>query len=105
MIPEDEEVFYMVALLRFASAGVGTDAAARAAEAEAMVAENEEVIQIARAAGIKLKRYLPYFNANPSDSEALWEEHFGPTKWAYFRRLKQQWDPHRILGPGQNIPL
>jgi hypothetical protein len=71
VIPEDEEVFYMVALLRFASVGTGIDAAARAAEAEAMVAENEEVIRIARAAGIKLKRYLPHFDASPRDSEAL----------------------------------
>ena len=96
---EDEEVFYMVALLRFMSGGGGSSDAAMAA-----ADENEEVVRIARAAGIKLKRYLPHFNGG-GGGESAWVEHFGPARWAHFRSLKQRWDPNGILAPGQNMPF
>ncbi|KAI5060332.1 hypothetical protein GOP47_0024752 [Adiantum capillus-veneris] len=90
VIPE-EEVFYLVALLRFSLASP------RGPTAERLVEENEEIVRLARAANIHVKYYLPHFNR-----QADWQDHFG-CKWNHFRHLKSKWDPQAVLSPGLSI--
>lgn len=91
VIPE-EEVFYLVAFLRF------NLPSPRGPSAEALVEENEEIVRAAKAASINVKYYLPHFSR-----QADWQEHFGCSKWNHFRVLKSKWDPQAILSPGQSI--
>lgn len=84
----DEEVFYLVALLRF------NLPSPRGPTVESLVAENEEIVRLAKAAGVHLKYYLPHFSR-----QVEWQDHFG-SKWNHFRLLKTKWDPQAVLSPG-----
>ncbi|MCO5560362.1 hypothetical protein L7F22_013975 [Adiantum nelumboides] len=90
VIPE-EEVFYLVALLRF------NLPSSRGPTVQRLVEENDEIVRMAKAANIHVKYYLPHFSR-----QADWQDHFA-YKWAHFRHLKSKWDPQAILSPGLSI--
>ncbi|KAG4929601.1 hypothetical protein AAZX31_17G052900 [Glycine max] len=83
----DEDVFYTVGFLH--SSGFDTW--------KAYDAQNREILEFCRDAGIMVKQYLP----NHSTQED-WTNHFG-AKWMKFLERKHQFDPRMILSPGQKI--
>ncbi|XP_020225644.1 cytokinin dehydrogenase 3 [Cajanus cajan] len=86
-VTPDEEVFYVVSLLH----ATGFD------QLEEFQAQNQQILQFCVDSGIGIKQYLPQ---NKTHNE--WEKHFGP-KWKIFNQRKAQFDPNRILSPGQGI--
>ncbi|KAJ1439862.1 FAD-linked oxidase-like, C-terminal [Sesbania bispinosa] len=87
-VTPEEDVFYAVSLLHAAN---GSD------QVKKFQAQNQEILQFCKDAGIKIKEYL---TGNKTHQE--WVEHFGP-KWQLFEDRKAKFDPKRILSPGQGI--
>ncbi|XP_030488167.2 cytokinin dehydrogenase 2 [Cannabis sativa] len=87
VIPNDEEVFYTVALLHSSTAE----------EVEAFDGVNNQILEFCRVARIPVKQYLPHYETQPD-----WINHFG-SKWPSFQRSKLTFDPNKILAPGQKI--
>ncbi|TVU33102.1 hypothetical protein EJB05_24887, partial [Eragrostis curvula] len=85
---DDDDVFYAVGLLR---------SALSADDVERLERENEAVLGFCEKAGIGCKQYLPHFA-----SQDGWRQHFG-AKWERLVELKDKYDPHAILSPGQRI--
>lgn len=83
----DEDVFYTVGLLHSSSYS----------EWEAIDEVNGQILQFCHDAGIKAKQYLPHYEAQQD-----WIHHFG-AKWNHFQQMKTQFDPKKILSPGQKI--
>uniref|UniRef100_A0A1D1YMI4 cytokinin dehydrogenase n=1 Tax=Anthurium amnicola TaxID=1678845 RepID=A0A1D1YMI4_9ARAE len=83
----DEDIFYSVGLLWTAMKD----------NWEQLEEKNQEVLRYCDQAGIGIKQYLPHYKAR-SD----WMKHFGP-KWDIFLERKRQYDPKRLLSPGQGI--
>ncbi|MED6174008.1 Cytokinin dehydrogenase [Stylosanthes scabra] len=83
----DEEFFYLVTLLHI----VTPDKLA------STNAQNNQIMEFCKKSGIGIKEYLPY---NKTLEE--WKEHFGP-KWPILEARKDEFDPKRILSPGQKI--
>ncbi|TXG61794.1 hypothetical protein EZV62_013157 [Acer yangbiense] len=90
MVP-DEEIFYLVALLRF------TCPNPKPPSVEKLVAQNHEIIQYCNKRGSDFKLYLPHYK-----SQEEWKNHFG-NQWTRFVEMKACFDPMAILSPGQNI--
>ncbi|XP_043708122.1 cytokinin dehydrogenase 5-like [Telopea speciosissima] len=88
----DEEVFYLVALLRSA-----LDSGDDTQTLEYLIDQNRRILDFCRDAGIGVKQYLPNYN-----TQEEWMDHFGD-KWDLFLHRKIQFDPKRILAPGQRI--
>eukprot|EP00250_Pteridium_aquilinum_P017411 c23619_g1_i1 orf=324-2012(-) len=88
----DEEVFYLVALLRSPSGVAGEPST------EELLQENEAILHFCRSAGIGEKQYLPRLSG-----AAQWHTQFGDAKWATFLRRKAAYDPSALLSPAQNI--
>ncbi|RWR96345.1 cytokinin dehydrogenase 6 [Cinnamomum micranthum f. kanehirae] len=86
-IPE-EEIFYTVGLLRFAT---------NQADLKYLEDQNREILNFCNGAGIKYKQYLSYIEDN-----AEWKKQLGE-KWDIFYQRKMSFDPKEILSPGQNI--
>ncbi|XP_028751696.1 cytokinin dehydrogenase 2-like [Neltuma alba] len=86
MIPS-EDVFYVVSLLH----------TSRFDEVEAYQKLNQMVLQFCAESGIQIKQYLPL-----NMTRKQWVDHFG-AKWSLFEQRKAQYDPKRILSPGQGI--
>ncbi|TXG61575.1 hypothetical protein EZV62_012938 [Acer yangbiense] len=59
--------------------------------------KNKEILEFCDKAGIKVKKYLGFH-----DSKGEWINHFG-SKWKTFQDKKNQFDPKKILSPGQKI--
>lgn len=89
VFPKDE-IFYLVALLRFTPYPKGPSV-------EKMVAQNHEIIQCCVNKGFDFKLYLPHYS-----SEEEWKAHFG-NQWTRFVERKRSFDPLAILAPGQKI--
>lgn len=90
MIP-DEEIFYLVALLRFPPPHEdGTSI-------KKLVEQNREIVQYCKEMGFDFKLYFPHYK-----SEEEWECHFGD-RWRRFQDSKKAFDPKHILAPGQKI--
>lgn len=88
----DEEVFYLVALLRSAlTDGEETQ------KLEYLKDQNRRILEFCEQAKINVKQYLPHHATREE-----WEAHFGD-KWDRFRRLKAEFDPRHILATGQRI--
>jgi cytokinin dehydrogenase len=87
----DEDVFYLVALLRNALPSAGPGVSLRS-----QIDDNSKILSICHHLGCK--QYLPTYN-----TPEQWEEHFGSDGWENFVRRKQTFDPHAILAPSQNI--
>lgn len=85
------EMFYLVALLRF------THAHPTESEINEMVEQNEEIVQTCIKNGFDFKMYLPHYN-----STVEWKRHFGE-QWGRFVNRKRQFDPKYVLAPGQKI--
>ncbi|PKA49580.1 Cytokinin dehydrogenase 11 [Apostasia shenzhenica] len=92
VVVPDGEVFYLVALLRFARPPpVGPSA-------EEMLKENRKVLDRCRSAGFDFKLYLPHYR-----TQNEWANHFGETGWRRFAGRKARYDPAAVLSPGQGI--
>lgn len=90
MLPE-EEIFYLVALLRF------IPAASKGPPVNELITQNQEIVQCCIKLGFDFKLYLPHYR---SDGE--WKSHFGK-HWPRFVERKARFDPMAILAPGQRI--
>ncbi|KAH7545913.1 cytokinin dehydrogenase 2 [Ziziphus jujuba] len=83
----DEDVFYTVALLY----------SSRIFDWKAYDTVNEQLLEFCEKNGIPVKQYLPYY-----ETQGDWIKHFG-SKWTNFQQLKANFDPKKILSPGQRI--
>ncbi|XP_068461873.1 cytokinin dehydrogenase 4-like [Phaseolus vulgaris] len=86
-VTPNEDVFYAVSLLH----ATGFD------KVEEFQAQNQQILDFCEDAGIEIKQYLPQ---NKTRKE--WMKQFG-SKWKIFQERKTQFDPNRILSPGQRI--
>ncbi|XP_028210146.1 cytokinin dehydrogenase 3-like [Glycine soja] len=82
-----DDVFYVVSFLRSTVFD----------KLEEFKAQNRQILQFCANAGMGIKQYLPQ-----NKTREKWEEQFGP-KWKTFKQRKAQFDPNRILSPGQGI--
>ncbi|XP_031498069.1 cytokinin dehydrogenase 7 [Nymphaea colorata] len=87
-LPEDE-IFYLVALLRFIRPG--------GPSVDSMLAQNQEILHWCISENYDFKLYIPHYTA-----EEQWMSHFGKY-WATFKNKKAMFDPKAILAPGQFI--
>ncbi|KAF0934154.1 hypothetical protein E2562_023417 [Oryza meyeriana var. granulata] len=87
-VASNEDVFYIVGLLRSAVAP---------GDVERLEKENEAVLAFCDNEGIRCKQYLPHYASHEG-----WQRHFG-AKWSKVTKLKAKYDPHGILSPGQRI--
>ncbi|PKI35184.1 hypothetical protein CRG98_044459, partial [Punica granatum] len=92
VVTPDEDIFYLVALLRSA-----LDNGEETQSLEYLTDQNHRILEFCVQEGIDIKQYLPHYT-----SEAEWAGHFG-AKWDKFRRNKMQFDPKHILATGQGI--
>ncbi|AEE35722.1 cytokinin oxidase 5 [Arabidopsis thaliana] len=91
-VTPDEEVFYLVALLRSAlTDGEETQ------KLEYLKDQNRRILEFCEQAKINVKQYLPHHA-----TQEEWVAHFGD-KWDRFRSLKAEFDPRHILATGQRI--
>ncbi|KAH9653143.1 cytokinin dehydrogenase 7 [Citrus sinensis] len=90
MIPE-EEIFYLVALLRFPPPHED------GASIKKLVDQNRGIVQYCKDRGFDFKLFFPHYK-----SEEEWKCHFGD-RWTRFRDSKKAFDPKHILAPGQKI--
>ncbi|KEH32514.1 putative cytokinin dehydrogenase [Medicago truncatula] len=86
-VTPNEEIFYVVDFLR----ATGFD------NLEAYKSQNQQILQFCKDVGIEIKHYLPL---NRTHEE--WVEQYG-LKWNAFEKRKNQFDPNKILSPGQGI--
>ncbi|GAB2291809.1 Cytokinin dehydrogenase 5 [Dionaea muscipula] len=92
-VTPDEEVFYLVALLRSAVVKDGDETQTL----EYLENENSRILKFCRQANIGIKHYLPHYT-----TQQEWMNHFGD-KWEQFYSLKMRYDPRNILATGQRI--
>lgn len=88
----DDEVFYLVALLRSA-----LDDEDSSQTLEYLNEQNSQILKFCNDNGIKIRQYLPHYA-----TQKEWIDHFGD-KWSTFYRRKMEFDPKLILAPGQGI--
>ncbi|XP_020216702.1 cytokinin dehydrogenase 2 [Cajanus cajan] len=88
-VTPDEDIFYSVNFFNFATSGFKL--------AKKFQVQNQLTLQFCKDAGIEIKEYLP-----SKKTHQEWVEHFGP-KWKLFEDRKAEFDPNRILSPGQRI--
>lgn len=93
MVTPEEEVFYLVALLRSA-----LDSGEEGQSLEHLSLQNRQILRFCEDAGIKAKQYLPHYTTHQE-----WVDHFGPDKWTLFSKRKSDFDPRHILATGQRI--
>ncbi|KAF6163044.1 hypothetical protein GIB67_001372 [Kingdonia uniflora] len=91
-VTPDEDIFYLVALLRSA-----LDTGEETQTLEYLSNQNRRILRFCDEAGIKVKQYLPEYN-----TQEEWKGHFGD-KWELFLKRKMEFDPKRILATGQRI--
>ncbi|KAK9165425.1 hypothetical protein Scep_000616 [Stephania cephalantha] len=90
VVTPDEDVFYLVALLRSATEeGPHT--------LDNLRDQNRRILHFCEESGIKVKRYLP-----DHSTQDEWKGHFGE-KWEAFKQMKMKFDPSHILAVGQRI--
>ena len=83
----NEDVFYTIGLLH--ESGYG--------EWQAFDSVNKQILQFCHDSGLMVKQYLPHY-----DNQQDWIDHFG-SKWDNFLKMKNQFDPNKILAPGHKI--
>lgn len=91
-VTPDEDVFYLVALLRSA-----LDNGEETHSLEYLTNQNRQILRFCDEAGITVKQYLPHYTTHQE-----WVDHFR-NKWDRFYRLKMEFDPRHILASGQQI--
>ncbi|KAL6295649.1 hypothetical protein ACE6H2_003791 [Prunus campanulata] len=92
VVTPDEDIFYLVALLRSA-----LDTGDETHTLEHLTNQNRQILKFCDDAGIKVKQYLPHYT-----TQEEWMDHFGD-KWGQFYQRKMDFDPRRILATGQRI--
>ncbi|KAK9741585.1 hypothetical protein RND81_03G115300 [Saponaria officinalis] len=90
VIPDDD-IFYLVALLRF------TPPYPQGPPVAELVAQNEEIVRQCTKKGYNFKLYFPHYH-----TQEEWKQHFG-NQWPRFVERKLRFDPMAILAPGQKI--
>ncbi|KAK2971488.1 hypothetical protein RJ640_020894 [Escallonia rubra] len=91
-VTPDEDVFYLVALLRSAS-----ENGEETQTIEYLSNQNRQILRFCDKAGISIKQYLPHYT-----TQKEWMNHFGE-KWSKFYTRKTQFDPRHILATGRHI--
>ncbi|XP_039052840.1 cytokinin dehydrogenase 5-like [Hibiscus syriacus] len=91
-VTPDEDVFYLVALLRSA-----LDNGEEIHSLEYLTNQNREILRFCDDARINVKQYLPHYATHEE-----WMNHFG-NKWDWFYQMKMKFDPSHILASGQQI--
>uniref|UniRef100_A0A7N0R9Q1 cytokinin dehydrogenase n=2 Tax=Kalanchoe fedtschenkoi TaxID=63787 RepID=A0A7N0R9Q1_KALFE len=94
VVTPDEDVFYLVALLRSAL----EDTQDRTQTLEHLTNQNRRILAFCQDSNIQVKQYLPHYTSSEE-----WRAHFGPQRWDQFRRRKMEFDPKHILATGQRI--
>ncbi|KAI5353800.1 hypothetical protein L3X38_006694 [Prunus dulcis] len=92
VVTPDEDIFYLVALLRSA-----LDTGDETHTLEHLTNQNRQILKFCDDAGIKVKQYLPHYT-----TQEEWMDHFGD-KWGQFYQSKMDFDPRCILATGQRI--
>ncbi|KAH9606588.1 hypothetical protein KSS87_016118 [Heliosperma pusillum] len=92
VVTPNEEVFYLVALLRSA-----LENGEETQSLEYLTDQNRRILKFCKDANIGIKQYLPHYT-----TESEWINHFGD-KWEHFNKMKTEFDPKRILATGQRI--
>lgn len=92
VVTPDEDIFYLVALLRSA-----LDTGDETHTLEHLTNQNRQILKFCDDAGIKVKQYLPHYT-----TQEEWMDHFGD-KWGQFYQWKMDFDPRHILATGQRI--
>lgn len=93
-VTPEEDVFYLVALLRTAVVD-GGDGSGRL---EHLADQNRRILDFCRDERIEVKQYLPHYSTREE-----WVDHFGDEKWDRFHRNKMEFDPKQMLSTGQRI--
>ncbi|KAE9587556.1 hypothetical protein Lal_00032013 [Lupinus albus] len=83
----DEDVFYTTGILQ----------STRVDNVGAIQAQNQEILQFCKDNGIEIREYLTGNKTNEG-----WVQRFG-SKWQLFEGRKAEFDPKKILSPGQGI--
>ncbi|CAH1442853.1 unnamed protein product [Lactuca virosa] len=86
VVTPNEEVFYLVALLR--SALQNGD---EALTLERLSDENRQILKFCKDEKIDIKQYLPHYT-----TQEEWMDHYGE-KWPQFYKRKMEFDPRHIL--------
>ncbi|XP_071685864.1 cytokinin dehydrogenase 5-like [Rutidosis leptorrhynchoides] len=92
VVTPNEDVFYLVALLR--SALHSSD---KAQTLERLSDENRQILSFCKDQNIGVKQYLPHYT-----TQQEWIDHHGE-KWHKFSKRKMEFDPRHILATGQRI--
>ncbi|KAK7411933.1 hypothetical protein VNO78_03377 [Psophocarpus tetragonolobus] len=87
-ITPDENIFYPIGMLHSTTSNDVL---------QKFQMQNQQILQVCKDAGIKIVEYL-----TGNKTHQQWVEHFG-LKWKLFAARKDQFDPKRILSPGQGI--
>ncbi|KAK9080327.1 hypothetical protein SSX86_000085 [Deinandra increscens subsp. villosa] len=92
VVTPNEEVFYLVALLRSAlENGEETLTLKHLSE------ENRKILKFCKESKIEVKQYLPHYT-----TQQEWMDHYGD-KWPQIYSQKMEFDPRYILATGQRI--
>ena len=92
VVTPDEEVFYLVALLRSA-----LENGEETQSLQYLTNQNEKILKFCKEEKIAMKQYLPHYT-----TQQEWKDHFGD-RWDQFYKMKVQFDPKHILATGQRI--
>lgn len=88
----DEDIIYLVAFLSSALPNsTGKDSL------DHIVGQNRKVMEFCSTMVPAIKQYLPHYSTREE-----WQNHYGH-KWEAFVRRKMEYDPLKILAPGQRI--
>ncbi|XAR64153.1 Cytokinin dehydrogenase [Bertholletia excelsa] len=91
-VTPNEEVFYLVGLLRSA-----LDSGDERQTLEYLSNQNRQILEFCDEARIDVKQYLPHYT-----TQRDWIDHFGH-KWDWFQQMKAEFDPKHILAVGQRV--
>lgn len=86
-VTPNEDVFYLVAFLRFAIP-------ATTEHLDYLIDQNQKILNFCQWVGRGAKQYLTHHTP-----EQDWKMHFGE-KWIMFVQRKTTYDPNAILAPG-----
>ncbi|KAI3686648.1 hypothetical protein L1987_80331 [Smallanthus sonchifolius] len=92
VVTPNEDVFYLVALLRSA-----LDNGEETLTLKHLSDENRKILNFCKESKIEAKQYLPHYT-----TQKEWMDHYGD-KWPQIYRRKMEFDPRYILATGQRI--
>nr|GEV39811.1 cytokinin dehydrogenase 5 [Tanacetum cinerariifolium] len=92
VVTPNEDVFYLVALLRSA-----LDNGEETLTLKHLSDENRKILKFCNESQIKVKQYLPHYTTQED-----WMDHYGH-KWPQIYQTKMEFDPRRILATGQKV--